>query len=96
MSVALDTVKWQSVYPMDFYANDSLGPWTNNNEAHRPVRQKKSRPVKIKVEKEEIDNLDVIKRKVESVEQFQNTESQAGHCDSSISKICCKNKSRLS
>ncbi|CAG8528035.1 12957_t:CDS:10 [Ambispora leptoticha] len=29
-SVALDEVTWQEVYPMDFYANDSLGPWTPN------------------------------------------------------------------
>jgi hypothetical protein len=34
---------------MDFYANDSLGAWTNNNEAHRPVRQRKTRPVKIEI-----------------------------------------------
>lgn len=47
MSVALDSMQWQTVYPMDFYANDSLGAWTNNNEAHRPVRQKKTKPVKI-------------------------------------------------
>lgn len=47
MSVALNSVQWQTVYPMDFYANDSLGAWTNNNEAHRPVRQKKTKPVKI-------------------------------------------------
>ncbi|CAG8492756.1 12831_t:CDS:2 [Acaulospora colombiana] len=30
-SVALDAVEWQSIYPMDFYANDSLGPWTPNH-----------------------------------------------------------------
>ncbi|WAR03301.1 DPH1-like protein, partial [Mya arenaria] len=47
MSVALKNVEWQSVYPMDFYANDSLGAWTNNNEAHRPVRVRKARPMKI-------------------------------------------------
>ncbi|CAG8595898.1 4258_t:CDS:2 [Diversispora eburnea] len=29
-SVALDTINWQDIYPMDFYANDSLGPWTPN------------------------------------------------------------------
>ena len=45
MSVALDSIQWQTVYPMDYYANDSLGAWTNNNEAHRPVRHRKSRPV---------------------------------------------------
>ncbi|CAG8677558.1 14399_t:CDS:10 [Funneliformis caledonium] len=30
-SVALDAIDWQSNYPMDFYANDSLGPWTPNH-----------------------------------------------------------------
>ena len=45
MSVALDSIPWQTVYPMDYYSNDSLGAWTNNNEAHRPVRQRKPRPV---------------------------------------------------
>ncbi|CAG8703825.1 11731_t:CDS:2 [Racocetra fulgida] len=29
-SVVLDEVDWQPTYPMDFYANDSLGPWTPN------------------------------------------------------------------
>ncbi|RHZ63297.1 hypothetical protein Glove_330g71 [Diversispora epigaea] len=29
-SVALDTINWQDIYPMDFYANNSLGPWTPN------------------------------------------------------------------
>ncbi|XP_030848155.1 2-(3-amino-3-carboxypropyl)histidine synthase subunit 1 [Strongylocentrotus purpuratus] len=48
-AVALKSIQWQSRYPMDFYANDSLGPWTPNNQAHRP-----SRPVrksKIAIEK---------------------------------------------
>ena len=45
MSVALDSIQWQTVYPMDYYSNDSLGAWTNNNEAHRPVRPRKPRPV---------------------------------------------------
>jgi 2-(3-amino-3-carboxypropyl)histidine synthase len=30
-SVVLDAIDWQSIYPMDFYANDSLGPWTPNH-----------------------------------------------------------------
>jgi len=39
MSVALETVQWRTeAYPMDFYANDSLGSWTVNNEANRPKR----------------------------------------------------------
>lgn len=36
MSVALDSASWQDVYPMDYYANDSLGAWTPNNAKHRP------------------------------------------------------------
>lgn len=30
-SVALGKATWQDVYPMDFYANESLGPWTPNH-----------------------------------------------------------------
>lgn len=44
MSVALKRVEWQNTYPMDFYANDSLGPWTVNNEKHRPIRGKQRNP----------------------------------------------------
>ena len=36
--VALSQADWQTVYPMDFYANESLGEWTVNNERHRPKR----------------------------------------------------------
>ena len=43
MSVALKSVEWQKTYPMDFYANDSLGAWTVNNEQHRPVKPRKQR-----------------------------------------------------
>ncbi|KAL3856870.1 hypothetical protein ACJMK2_011581 [Sinanodonta woodiana] len=45
LSVALDHVTWQKVYPMDYYAYDSLGAWTVNNETQRPVRQRKVRPL---------------------------------------------------
>jgi len=39
MSVALESIEWRTeAYPMDFYANDSLGSWTVNNEANRPKR----------------------------------------------------------
>ncbi|KAE9555688.1 hypothetical protein FO519_001159 [Halicephalobus sp. NKZ332] len=39
LSCALDFTKFtQDDYPMDFYAYDSRGPWTNNNEKHRPKR----------------------------------------------------------
>ncbi|KAL1923689.1 uncharacterized protein VTP21DRAFT_8669 [Calcarisporiella thermophila] len=43
-SVALCEVDWQEVYPMDFYANTSLGPWTpNHGKDKRPVRNGASR-----------------------------------------------------
>lgn len=38
-SVALKMAAWQEVYPMDYYANYSLGPWTVNNEVHKPQRK---------------------------------------------------------
>ncbi|CAG5135786.1 unnamed protein product [Candidula unifasciata] len=41
LNVALKVTNWQSTYPMDYYASDSLGPWTVNNEANRPQRQRK-------------------------------------------------------
>ncbi|XP_063812191.1 2-(3-amino-3-carboxypropyl)histidine synthase subunit 1 isoform X2 [Pseudophryne corroboree] len=37
-SVALKEAEWQNTYPMDFYSNQSLGPWTVNHESHRPSR----------------------------------------------------------
>ena len=42
-SVVLEQIKWQENYPMDFYANASLGPWTVNNERNRqiPVSRRK-------------------------------------------------------
>ena len=43
-AVALGMVKWQETYPMDFYANSSIGPWTVNNEANRI---KRLRPKKV-------------------------------------------------
>ncbi|KAJ1658346.1 Diphthamide biosynthesis protein 1 [Dispira simplex] len=42
MSVVLESTPWQSVYPMDFYANDSLGAWTPN---HGGPKSRKSKPV---------------------------------------------------
>ncbi|XP_078278521.1 2-(3-amino-3-carboxypropyl)histidine synthase subunit 1, partial [Rhinoraja longicauda] len=36
-AVALKKVEWQQQYPMDFYANQSLGPWTVNHETHQPA-----------------------------------------------------------
>jgi 2-(3-amino-3-carboxypropyl)histidine synthase len=37
LAVALKEIEWQPVYPMDFYAKDSLGPWTPNHVS-RPSR----------------------------------------------------------
>ena len=35
-SVALNLASWDDGhYPMDYYAKDSLGPWTVNNESHK-------------------------------------------------------------
>lgn len=43
MSVALNVAQWQEDYPMDFYASDSLGPWTVNNVKHQPPRKQRPR-----------------------------------------------------
>uniref|UniRef100_A0ACB8EDK4 Diphthamide biosynthesis protein 1 n=1 Tax=Sphaerodactylus townsendi TaxID=933632 RepID=A0ACB8EDK4_9SAUR len=43
-AVALKQVPWQETYPMDFYASESLGPWTANHSSHCP--QKKSTVIK--------------------------------------------------
>ncbi len=37
--VSLRQIDWQNRYPMDFYSQNSLGPWTPNNVEHRPVKQ---------------------------------------------------------
>ncbi|KAI8973608.1 putative diphthamide synthesis protein-domain-containing protein [Mycotypha africana] len=39
-SVCLRKSEWQDVYPMDFYANDSLGPWTPNHGRGTPRKKK--------------------------------------------------------
>ncbi|KAJ2781712.1 Diphthamide biosynthesis protein 1 [Coemansia javaensis] len=39
-NVALDGVEWQETYPMDFYAFDSLGPWTPNYHSTLAIRQR--------------------------------------------------------
>ncbi|KAJ2805204.1 Diphthamide biosynthesis protein 1 [Coemansia helicoidea] len=39
-NVALDAVDWQDTYPMDFYAFDSLGPWTPNYHSTLAIRQR--------------------------------------------------------
>nr|XP_046170061.1 2-(3-amino-3-carboxypropyl)histidine synthase subunit 1-like [Oncorhynchus gorbuscha] len=37
-AVALQQVGWQEVYPMDFYSNQSLGPWAPNHPDNQPAR----------------------------------------------------------
>lgn len=41
LSVALECVAWQDQYPMDYYANNSLGQWTVNNAENRKSTVKK-------------------------------------------------------
>ncbi|XP_067364359.1 2-(3-amino-3-carboxypropyl)histidine synthase subunit 1 isoform X3 [Channa argus] len=37
-AVALQEISWKEVYPMDFYSNQSLGPWAPNHPDNQPVR----------------------------------------------------------
>ncbi|MFH4977528.1 hypothetical protein AB6A40_004237 [Gnathostoma spinigerum] len=42
LAVALDHVEFRKdCYPMDYYSDESLGPWTNNHESLRPPRPKR-------------------------------------------------------
>ncbi|KAJ1835090.1 Diphthamide biosynthesis protein 1 [Coemansia sp. RSA 2711] len=50
--VALDAVEWRDTYPMDFYAFDSLGPWTPNYHSTLAIRQR-ARQAKLEKETEE-------------------------------------------
>ncbi|KAJ6657270.1 hypothetical protein lerEdw1_002637 [Lerista edwardsae] len=45
-AVALQQVKWQETYPMDFYAGQSLGPWTANHSSHQPQKRSSAKEVK--------------------------------------------------
>ena len=49
--VSLKQVEWQKEYPMDFYANDSLGNWTVNDPTNRPIRATQRQKIKIELEK---------------------------------------------
>ena len=61
-SVVLEEIEWQGVYPMDFYANASLGPWTVNNEHNRQVsvsrRRKNLHTEKLSLNEESKDSCD--------------------------------------
>ncbi|XP_068173683.1 2-(3-amino-3-carboxypropyl)histidine synthase subunit 1 [Antennarius striatus] len=37
-AVALQEADWKEVYPMDFYSNQSLGPWAPNHPDNQPAR----------------------------------------------------------
>ncbi|WKY00784.1 hypothetical protein Q1695_015089 [Nippostrongylus brasiliensis] len=51
LAVALDEVSFPSShYPMDYYSDESLGPWTNNHEIHRPARTRRRQKVVITTE----------------------------------------------
>ncbi|ULU01413.1 hypothetical protein L5515_004480 [Caenorhabditis briggsae] len=51
LAVALDNISVpQDHWPMDYYSNDSLGPWTNNNEANRPKREKRRPHIVVRAE----------------------------------------------
>ena len=39
LAVALNATSWKDTYPMDYYANESTGPWTVNNSLHKPKRR---------------------------------------------------------
>ncbi|XP_050408878.1 2-(3-amino-3-carboxypropyl)histidine synthase subunit 1 [Patella vulgata] len=100
LSVALDNVKWKEVYPMDFYANDSLGPWTVNNEAHRPQRGNKSKSKKEKTLassccKDNISSDSVCCKDNSSDIAFcKDTSSDIASCKDTSSDIaCCKDNS---
>ncbi|XP_060114709.1 2-(3-amino-3-carboxypropyl)histidine synthase subunit 1 [Heteronotia binoei] len=46
-AVALRQVAWQETYPMDFYASQSLGPWTANHSSHRSQQKRTVQEVKL-------------------------------------------------
>ena len=37
-------------YPMDYYAYESLGPWTNNHSSYRPVSSQRRKHIVISSE----------------------------------------------
>jgi len=50
LAVALNSIEWKSQYPMDYYANDSLGAWTNNHEENRQAPLSRNRRSHVNVE----------------------------------------------
>jgi len=50
MAVALNSIEWKTLYPMDYYAYDSLGPWTNNHAENRQAPAPRNRRPHVKIE----------------------------------------------
>ncbi|KAJ7308941.1 hypothetical protein JRQ81_008221 [Phrynocephalus forsythii] len=47
-AVALQEAAWQETYPMDFYASQSLGPWTaNHHRSHQPQKPGREKEAKV-------------------------------------------------
>lgn len=44
LNVALKLIDWKPDYPMDFYAYDSLGPWTPNFKPKTDRKPRRSEP----------------------------------------------------
>lgn len=66
-SVVLQEIEWQMVYPMDFYANTSLGPWTVKNELNRQGPVARSRK-NVNTEKSLLSDKTQVGSNVESLE----------------------------
>ncbi|XP_066295537.1 2-(3-amino-3-carboxypropyl)histidine synthase subunit 1-like [Branchiostoma lanceolatum] len=89
-SVALDAISWQNTYPMDFYANASLGPWTVNNEKHRPprpVRQKRTVTAKPTSSPQESNPTGSCEHRTDRKPDVENLTQYA------LNKSCCGNES---
>ncbi|XP_061461065.1 2-(3-amino-3-carboxypropyl)histidine synthase subunit 1 [Rhineura floridana] len=46
-AVALQQIQWQETYPMDFYASQSLGPWTVNHSNRHPQKGSRGKEVNL-------------------------------------------------
>ncbi|XP_023930112.1 2-(3-amino-3-carboxypropyl)histidine synthase subunit 1 isoform X2 [Lingula anatina] len=92
VSVALDSVAWQQRYPMDYYANSSLGQWTVNHEANRPSRTRKRIP-----RTDEISNKRVESQKQTNLNETPSSadkekRSRSPGCEGTCDK--CKDKQK--
>lgn len=89
LSVALGNIKWQPTYPMDYYANESLGPWTVNNELHRSIRRKIThKNTKSKSKVSENSNSEMLKCD-KGTGQETGCEVKETCCGLNQSQCCC-------